>query len=134
MRPPDTIDDPSTVLGPLRHRDFRVMKAHLQTSEKKEAPPLLGESVYIRDRLAEYRTGLALKRTLLSYFRTALAFFGGGLAMIKFSGHPLATILGWSLLPAGVTILVQGCLVYMRMKRALEKEQEIADRAERGEL
>ena len=81
--------------------------------EKKEADSSVKGEVFVLDHLAEYRTGLALKRTVLSYLRTSMAFFGGGLAMIKFSGHPLVTWLGWILLPAGVVILVRGVITYI---------------------
>jgi len=76
--------------------------------QKKNVEPFLKREVFVRDHLAEYRTGLALRRTFLSYLRTALAFFGGGLAMIKFSGHPLVTLLGWILLLPVLSFLFRG--------------------------
>jgi len=102
--------------------------------QKKEVDPSLKREVYVRDHLAEYRTGLALRRTFLSYLRTALAFFGGGLAMIKFSGHPLVTLLGWFLLPAGIVILVQGVITYIKVNRAVQAEKEKTDEAEQTNM
>ena len=102
--------------------------------QKKDVDPSLKREVYVRDHLAEYRTGLALRRTFLSYLRTALAFFGGGLSMITFSGHPLVTWIGWSLLPAGIVILVQGIIVYIRVNRAVQAEKEKTDEAERANM
>lgn len=98
--------------------------------QEKEVEPLKRE-VFVRDHLAGYRTDLALRRTFLSYLRTALACFGGGLAMIKFSGHPLVTLLGWVLLPAGVVILAQGIITYVKVNRAVQVEEEKTEEAER---
>ena len=102
--------------------------------QKKGVDPSLKGEVFVRDHLAEYRTGLALKRTFLSYLRTALAFSGGGLAMIKFSGHPLVILLGWILLPAGVVILVQGVITYIKVNRGLQVEKEKTNEAERANM
>jgi len=99
--------------------------------KKNDVDTSLQREVYVRDHLAGYRTGLALKRTFLSYLRTALAFFGGGLAMIKFSGHPFVTLLGWFLLPAGVVILVQGIITYIKVNRAVQGEEKKTDEAEK---
>jgi len=99
--------------------------------QKEDVDTSLKREVFVRDHLAGYRTGLALRRTFLSYLRTALAFFGGGLAMIKFSGHPLVTLLGWVLLPAGIVILVQGVIIYIRVNRAVQAEKEKTVEAER---
>ena len=87
---------------------------------------------FVRDHLAEFRTELANRRTFLSYLRTALAFLGGGLALIKFSGHPTFTIFGWLLLPVGVLILVQGAITYIRVKRVVWEEKQRAEAAERS--
>lgn len=102
--------------------------------QKKEVDPSLKREVYVRDHLAGYRTGLALRRTFLSYLRTSLAFFGGGLAMIKFSGHPLVTLLGWFLLPAGVVILAQGIITYAKVNRAVQAEEEKTAEAEQANI
>ena len=98
--------------------------------KKNDVNPTLKREVFVRDHLAEYRTSLALRRTFLSYLRTALAFFGGGLALIKFSGHPLVTFLGWFLLPAGVVILVQGVITYIKVNRGVQAEKRKTDEAE----
>ena len=99
--------------------------------QKKEVDPSLKREVFVRDHLAGYRTDLAIRRTFLSYLRTALAFFGGGLAMIKFSGHPLVTWLGWILLPAGIVILVQGVITYIKVNQGVRAEKRKTDEAER---
>ena len=102
--------------------------------QKKNVEPSLKKEVFVRDHLAEYRTGLALRRTFLSYLRTALAFFGGGLALIKFSGHPFVTWIGWFLLPTGIVILVQGIITYIKMNRGVQKEKEKIAEAERANM
>ncbi len=102
--------------------------------QKKDVDNSLKREVFVRDHLAGYRTGLALKRTSLSYLRTALAFFGGGLAMIKFSIDPLVTLLGWFLLPAGIVILVQGVITYIKVNRAVQAEKEKTDEAEHANI
>lgn len=102
--------------------------------QKEDVDASLKKEVYVRDHLAGYRTGLALRRTFLSYLRTSLAFFGGGLAMIKFSGHPLVTLLGWFFLPAGVVILAQGIITYIKVNRAVQAEEEKTDEAEQANI
>ena len=102
--------------------------------QKKEVEPFLKREVYVRDHLAGYRTGLALRRTFLSYLRTALAFSGGGLAMIKFSGHPLVTLLGWILIPAGAVILVHGSITYIKVNRAVQAEKQKTYEAEKADV
>lgn len=102
--------------------------------QEKNVDTSLKREVFVRDHLAGYRTGLALRRTFLSYLRTALAFFGGGLALIKFSGHPLFTLLGWILLPAGTVILVQGIITYVKVNRAVQAEEAKTEEAERVNL
>ncbi|MBC8418672.1 MAG: DUF202 domain-containing protein [Proteobacteria bacterium] len=102
--------------------------------QKKELDPSLKKEVFVRDHLAEFRTDLANRRTLLSHIRTALAFFAGGLALIKFSGHPLIWLIGWLILPAGVIILVQGVITYIKVTRAIQAEKEKTDEAERATL
>ncbi|MBW1782013.1 MAG: DUF202 domain-containing protein [Deltaproteobacteria bacterium] len=92
-------------------------------------PPQKRE-VFVRDHLAEFRTELANRRTLLSHIRTALAFLGGGLALIKFSGHPLVTVIGWFLLPAGIFIIVQGVITYIKVNTAVRLEKQKTDEAE----
>ena len=102
--------------------------------QKKNVEPSLKREVFVRDHLAEYRTGLALRRTFLSYLRTALAFFGGGLAVIKFSGYPLVTLLGWILLPAGVVILVQGVITYIKVNQGVQAEKRKTEEAEQPNM
>jgi len=102
--------------------------------QKEDVDASLKKEVYVRDHLAGYRTGLALRRTFLSYLRTALASFGGGLAMIKFSGHPLVTLLGWALLPAGIVILAQGIITYIKVNRVVQAEEEKTDEAEQANI
>ena len=92
------------------------------SSRKKEA--------YVRDHLAGYRTDLAIRRTFLSYLRTALTFFGGGWAMLKFSGHPIITLVGWILIPAGIIILVKGFIVNVKMNRDVQSEKHKTEEAE----
>jgi putative membrane protein len=88
------------------------------------------KGVFVRDHLAELRTELANRRTLLSHIRTSLAFLGGGLALIKFSGHPLIAAIGWFLLPAGIFILVQGVITYVRVNSAVRLEKQKTEEAE----
>ena len=102
--------------------------------KKTEVDPSLKREVFVRDHLAGYRTGLALRRTFLSYLRTALAFFGGGLAMIKFSGHPLVAWIGWFFLPAGIIILVQGIVTYIKVNQSVQAEERKTDEAERVKI
>ncbi len=85
------------------------------------------EKVLVRDHLAEYRTDLANRRTFLSYFRTALAFVGGGLALIKFSTDPVFVTVGILLLPGGAFVLLQGIIVYRKMKKIIQKEEKISE-------
>ncbi len=85
---------------------------------------------FVRDHLAELRTELANRRTLLSHVRTSLAFLGGGVALIKFAGHPLAIVVGWFLLPAGFFILVEGIFTFVRVIRAVRIERAKTDAAE----
>ena len=58
----------------------------------------------------------------------------GGLAMIKFSGHPLVTLLGWFFLPAGVVILAQGIITYIKVNRAVQAKEEKTDEAEQANI
>lgn len=102
--------------------------------QKKGVDPSLKREVFVRDHLAGYRTDLAIRRTFLSYLRTALAFFGGGLAMLKFSGHPLVTLFGWLLLPVGIVILVQGVITNIKMNRDVQAEKKKTDEAERAKM
>ena len=51
--------------------------------------------------------------------------------MIKFSGHPLVTWLGWILLPAGIVILVQGVITYIKVNQGVRAEKRKTDEAER---
>ena len=50
--------------------------------------------------------------------------------MIKFSGHPLVTLLGWLLIPSGVIILLQGVITYRKMRQAVEMERQKTEEAE----
>ena len=54
--------------------------------------------------------------------------------MIKFSGHPLVTLLGWFLLPAGVVILAQGIITYAKVNRAVQAEEEKTAEAEQANI
>ena len=85
------------------------------------------EKVLVRDHLAGHRTDLANRRTFLSYFRTALAFVGGGLALIRFSADPIFVTIGILLLPGGMVVLIQGIIIYRKMKRIIQEEEEITD-------
>ena len=85
------------------------------------------EKTLVRDHLAEQRTDLANRRTFLSYFRTALSFVGGGLALIKFSTDPVFVMVGILLLPGGAFVLLQGVMVYRKVKKFIRKEEEISD-------
>jgi putative membrane protein len=87
--------------------------------------------LFARDHLAELRTDLANRRTLLSHVRTALAFLGGGIALIKFAGHPLIIAAGWLLAPVGVFILIQGIVTYLRINTAVRAEKEKTEAAEK---
>jgi len=88
----------------------------------------------VRDHLAELRTELANQRTLLSHIRTSLAFLAGGLALIKFSEHPLIVAIGWLLLPAGTLIIVQGIITYVRVNKAVRVEKQKTEAAEQTAL
>jgi putative membrane protein len=92
------------------------------------------KGIFVRDHLAELRTDLANRRTLLSHIRTSLAFLGGGLALIKFSGHPSITVIGWLLLPAGILILVQGVITYVKVNSAVRAEKQRTEAAEQTTL
>ena len=94
--------------------------------------PCQKNKAFVRDHLAGYRTDLASKRTFLSYLRTALAFFVGGLALIKFWGHPILTLVGWIFLFVGIIIFFQGVYNYTKVNRAILAEKEKADKAERA--
>ncbi len=85
------------------------------------------EKVLVRDRLAGFRTDLANRRTFLSYFRTALAFVCGGIAIIKFSNDPALIVVGFLCIPGGAFVLVQGIILYMKMKKIIQQEEEICD-------
>ena len=85
------------------------------------------EKVLVRDHLAGHRTDLANRRTFLSYFRTALAFVGGGLALIRFSADPIFVTIGILLLPGGAFVLLQGVMIYRKMKKIIREEEEITD-------
>ena len=99
-------------------------RLHQWPCKRKMLSLLWKREVFVRDHLAEYRTGLALRRTFLSYLRTALAFFGGGLAMIKFSGHPLVTLLGWILLLPVLSFLFRGSSHILRWIRVFRRRSE----------
>jgi len=88
--------------------------------------------LFVRDHLAELRTELANRRTLLSHIRTALAFMGGGLALVKFAGHPLAILIGWILVPVGLFILGEGIVTYVKVVRAVRMEKKKTDAAEQA--
>ena len=96
--------------------------------------PHSNSGLFVRDHLAELRTDLANRRTLLSHVRTALAFLGGGIALIKFAGHPLVIAAGWLLAPVGVFILIQGLVTYLRINAAVRAEKEKTEAAEKTVL
>ena len=92
--------------------------------------PYQKNEAFVRDHMAGYRTDLANRRTFLSYLRTALAFFVGGLALIKFWGHPILTVIGWIFLFAGIIIFFEGVYTYLKVKRAVQAEKEKTNKAE----
>lgn len=54
--------------------------------------------------------------------------------MIKFSGHPLVTWIGWFFLPAGIIILVQGIVTYIKVNQSVQAEERKTDEAERVKI
>jgi putative membrane protein len=101
---------------------------------KKTDAEIPAKALFVRDHLAELRTDLANRRTLLSYIRTSLTFIAGGLALIKFAGHPVMIGIGWFLIPAGIIILVEWGFTYTRISRSVRLEKEKTEAAEQGSL
>jgi len=54
--------------------------------------------------------------------------------MIKFSGHPLVTLLGWILIPAGAVILVLGSITYIKVNRTVQAEKQKTYEAEKANV
>lgn len=50
--------------------------------------------------------------------------------MLKFSGHPIITLVGWILIPAGIIILVKGFIVNVKMNRDVQSEKHKTEEAE----
>jgi len=89
-------------------------------AEKGEArePYSDEDKLILRDHLAIDRTVLANERTLLSYVRTALAFFIAGVGVLHFFPDPMAQLLGWTMVPAGIVTLIIGAYRYNKMRHA----------------
>jgi putative membrane protein len=81
------------------------------------------EIVGFRDDLAAERTDLANERTLLAYMRTSLAVAAAGATLVHFFESIWLTIIGWTLLPAGGSLLVFGAIRYQRMKNRVRRMQ-----------
>lgn len=73
----------------------------------------------LTDRLALMRTELANERTLLAYWRTALALAAAGVALVEVFAAPILVALGWSLMPAGVLVLLLGWIRFRGVRRRL---------------
>jgi len=75
----------------------------------------------LRDRLAASRTVLANERTMLAYVRTALSLLIAGAAVVKFSQSWPVQLLGWGLMPVGMSVLIVGLARYRRTKVRIEQ-------------
>lgn len=82
--------------------------------------------IILRDRLAGERTVLANERTFLAVIRTALSLAGLGVAMLKLMDHLAWFILGWALMAFGVLVLAVGVVNYIRTRRLVAQEAEVA--------
>ncbi|HKK77011.1 MAG TPA: DUF202 domain-containing protein [Saprospiraceae bacterium] len=81
-----------------------------------------------RDKLAKDRTVLANQRTFLAYVRTAIMLLATGLTFIKLFPHDsFLLILGWTLVPVGLSVLVLGQVLYLRMHYRIEASTEEQD-------
>lgn len=83
-----------------------------------------------RDKLAKDRTILANQRTFLAFTRTAIMLLATGVTFIKlFPGDNFLLVLGWILLPVGLSVLVLGQILYLRMHYRIEAstEQSVAE-------
>jgi len=70
----------------------------------------------LTDQLAAIRSLLANERTFLSYQSSALTFFVAGLTLIKFFEWEWIEIIGWILLPVGVSTGILGAYRYAKMR------------------
>lgn len=78
-----------------------------------------------RDKLAKDRTILANQRTFLAFTRTAIMLLATGLTFIKlFPGDKFLLILGWTLIPIGLAVLIFGQVLYLRMHYRIEASTE----------
>lgn len=83
-----------------------------------------------RDKLAKDRTILANQRTFLAFTRTAIMLLATGLTFIKlFPADKFLLILGWTLIPVGLSVLVLGQVLYLRMHYRIEASTEEAPQA-----
>lgn len=83
-----------------------------------------------RDKLAKDRTILANQRTFLAFTRTAIMLLATGLTFIKlFPQDKILLILGWTLIPIGLSVLVLGQVLYLRMHYRIEASTEESPQA-----
>lgn len=81
-----------------------------------------------KDALAIGRTVLANERTLLAFLRTGIGLLGGGIAVVKFIGHPFLIALGWTAIVFSLPVILWGFWRFWIIRRLLYKiSEEMAD-------
>lgn len=85
------------------------------------------QALILRDELAIDRTMMANERTFLAYVRTGLSLGVAGASLMRFFETPLAEIVGWALIPAGISLTIIGAVRFgyiAREIRGLRRVQE----------
>ncbi len=81
--------------------------------------PAAPESL-VRDQLAATRTVLANERTFLAYVRTALSLIAAGAFFIKFVQTSGMALLGWTMMPIGIIVLLFGIYRFRATKQSIQ--------------
>lgn len=76
---------------------------------------------FVRDQLAATRTVLANERTFLAYIRTALSLIAAGAFFVKFVQSSGMALLGWTLMPIGIIVLLFGVYRFRTTKRSIQQ-------------
>ncbi|MFD2246550.1 YidH family protein [Pontibacter ruber] len=99
------------MLNPDKEK-IKKLKKKLKIQEKKNAE--------VRDQLAAQRTIFANERTLMAYLRTAMTIAIGGFAALKFSNDMYLKIIGITLIPIGVILVIYSFVRYRQKQKLIE--------------